>query len=67
MGNSGHAYIAGFGLARITRNPDTVRSASYQNGYTLRWVAPEVLTKGEYSKAADIFSLAMVMIEVCYR
>ena len=29
-----------------------------------RWSAPEVLNKGAYSKAADVFSFAMLMIEV---
>jgi len=32
--------------------------------HTLRWTAPEVLNGGKYSKEADIFSLAMVTIEV---
>lgn len=62
--NSGHVRIADFGLAKITKNPNSIRSASYQNGFTIRWAAPEVLGEGEYSKKADIFSFAMVMIEV---
>ena len=37
-----------------------------QYGSTPQWVAPEVLDEGPYSKEADIFSFAMVMIEVCY-
>ena len=65
--NTGHAYIADFGLSKITRNPNSIRSASFQNGYTMQWAAPEVLIKEEYSKKADIFSLAMVVIEVCHR
>ena len=64
--NSGLAYIADFGLAKIIKNQDSVKSASYQNGYTIRWAAPEVFIKAEYGREADIFSLAMVMIEVRY-
>jgi serine/threonine protein kinase len=62
--DSGHARIADFGLATVTRNLDSTRSASRQHGHTVRWTAPEVLSEGTYSKEADIFSFAMVMIEV---
>ena len=61
---SGSAYLADFCLATVTQNLDSVRSASCQRGHTQRWAAPEVLTKGTFSKEADIFSLAMVMVEV---
>ena len=36
-------------------------------GLTPPWTAPEVLREGAWSKKSDIFSLAMVMIEVCHR
>ena len=64
MDHSGTARIADFGLAMVTRNLDSMRSASCQRGYTPRWAAPEILGEGTYSKEADIFSFAMVMIEV---
>ena len=67
VGDSGHARIADFGLATVTQNPDSVRSVSGQHGHTVRWAAPEVLNEGIYSKEADIFSFAMVMIEVRHR
>ena len=60
----GHARIADFGLATVTQNLDSIRSASLQRGYSPRWTAPEVLEGGKLSKEADIFSFAMVMIEV---
>ncbi|KAF9646904.1 kinase-like protein [Thelephora ganbajun] len=47
----------------VTQNPDSVPSASSQHGNTPRWSAPEVLKDGKFSKEADIFSFAMVMIE----
>ena len=62
----GHARITDFGLAMITQ--DSVRSAFGDQGHTARWTAPEILNEeGTYSKEADVFSFAMVMIEVCYR
>ena len=62
--NSGHARIADFGLAPVVRDLDFTRSAAYHHGQTARWAAPEILNGGECSKEADIFSLAMVTIEV---
>jgi serine/threonine protein kinase len=61
---SGHARIADFGLATVTQSLDSIQSPSRQHGYTARWAAPEVLDEGVYSKEADIFAFAMVMIEV---
>ena len=62
--HSGRARIADFGLATVTQNVDSVRNASLQRGFTPRWAAPEVLNEGPHSKEADIFSFAMVTIEV---
>jgi len=62
--HSGNALIADFGLATVAQNLDSVRSATHQGGHTPRWAAPEVLTEGTFSKEADTFSFAMVMIEV---
>ena len=65
--DSGNALIADFGLAMITQNPDSVLSISRQRGHTPQWTAPEILNDGMHSKEADIFSFAMVMIEVGHR
>ena len=65
MDDSGRARIAGFGLSTVTLNVDSIQRASPQPGYNPRWTAPEVLHGGEFTKEADIFSFAMVMIEVC--
>lgn len=64
MDGTGRAHIADFGLATITQHFDSIRAVSIQRGNTLRWIAPEVLSGGRHSKEADVFSLAMVMIEV---
>jgi len=56
----GHVRIAGFGLTTL------LLDTSPHHSYNLRWTAPEILgddTK-PYTKQADIFSFAMVMIEV---
>ena len=62
--NAGNARIVDFGLTTVTKNPDSVWSSSDQHENTARWTAPEVLNGGGFSKEADIFSFAMVMIEV---
>ena len=65
--HSGNALLADFGLATVTQNLDSVQSATHRGGHTPRWAAPEVLTEGTFSKEADIFSFAMIMIEACHR
>ena len=64
MDTAGHARITDFGFATITQNLDSLRSASGGHGHTARWTAPEILNEGTRSKEADVFSFAMVMIEV---
>ena len=60
----GNARITDFGFTTVTQNPDSTSTASCHHGNTPRWTAPEVLKEGPYSKEADIFAFAMVMIEV---
>ena len=43
---------------------DPELSTLLRHNHTVRWTAPEVLNGARFSKEADIFSLAMVMIEV---
>jgi len=63
--DTSHARITDFGLATVTQNLDSMQSTSEGQVNTPRWTAPEILTKdGTYSKKADVFSFAMVMIEV---
>ena len=65
MDVAGRARITDFGLATVTRDLNSVRSASGDLGHDARWTAPEILKgQGTYSRETDIFSLAMVMIEV---
>ena len=65
--DTGHARITDFGLATVTQNLDSMRSTSGDLGHTARWTAPEILSEqGTYSEEADVFSFAMVMIEVRY-
>jgi serine/threonine protein kinase len=62
---SGHARITDFGLAMVTQDLDSLRSGSDECGDSVRWIAPEILDgRGTYSKEADVFSFAMVAIEV---
>lgn len=57
--SSGHARVADFGLATV------IQGAPHQFVHGARWAAPEVMDEGKHSKEADIFSFAMVTIEVC--
>ena len=63
----GRARITDFDLGIVTQNLDTIQGAWVNQGHTARWTAPEILNgEGTYSKQADVFSFAMVMIEVGY-
>lgn len=64
MDDSGHARIADFGLSMVTKDLTSIPSARLQHGSTPRWAAPELMEHGIYEKEADVFSFAMVMIEV---
>ena len=62
---TGHARITDFGLAAVTRDPNSMWGASTEHGQNARWIAPEILGDHmTYSKEADIFSFAGVAIEV---
>ena len=62
---AGRARITDFGLAIVTRNLDSMRSAPAQYGHRVRWIAPEILHGGgPFSREADVFSFSMVVIEV---
>ena len=62
---TGHARITDFGLATVTQDLSSIRTASAVGNQNARWVAPEILDdRGSYSKEADVFSFAGVTIEV---
>jgi len=61
------ARIADFGISTVIQDRDSVQDIMDEYEYTARWTAPEILNEqGTHSKESDIFSFAMVMIEVCY-
>lgn len=62
--DTGHARITDFGLVMIAQDLDLVRALSDGRDHTGRWIAPEILSGGSHSKEGDVFSFAMVMIEV---
>ena len=64
--DTGRARITDFGLVVVLQNTSFKRA--FLDDQSVRWMAPEILyTPGTYSKGADVFSFAMVMVEVCYR
>ena len=58
------ARITDFGLAMVTQDLGSIRSVSAEGDRSARWIAPEIMDGGTYSKEADIFSFAGVAIEV---
>ena len=67
MDAGGHARITDFGLGTVTQDLDMIRSDSDECGDGVRWIAPEILdSRGTHSKEGDVFSFAMVTIEVRY-
>ena len=62
--HNGNARLTDFGLASVVRGLNSVLVTKVK-GYTEAWAAPEVLEKGDKATPeADIFSFAMVVIEV---
>ena len=59
-----HARIADFGIAIVTKNLDSVRPDTRQEVHTPRWSAPEIFLGKNPSKESDVYSFAMVAIEV---
>ena len=67
MDSAGHARITDLTLASITTDTNLAPRAPEDRSHSARWTAPEILNEeGTCSKKADVFSFAMVMIEVCF-
>ena len=61
---AGCALIADFGHAIIVRDEGPAGNDAEELGSPTRLAAPEILSGGMFSKQADIFSFAMLMVEV---
>jgi serine/threonine protein kinase len=59
-----HARIADFGIAIVTKNLDSMRTDTRQDVHTPQWSAPEIILGQIPSKESDVYSFAMVTIEV---
>lgn len=63
--SSGCPRITDFGLAMVIQNQDSTDSAQDEHAHTARWTAPEILNgQATHSKEANVFSFAMVVVEV---
>ena len=59
----GHARLTDFGLAAVA--PDFESAVPLTESHAVRWAAPEILSQERsVSKESDIYSFAMVAIEV---
>ena len=63
-----HARLTDFGLASINREENSTLSPQDRGAAgTTTWAAPEILEGGAVSKEGDVFTFAMVTVEVCTR
>jgi serine/threonine protein kinase len=73
--NSGNAVLCDFGLASITADADSAHASTVNSVGSIRWMAPERLSIFDgnsapephsirVTKESDMYSLAMVVIEV---
>ena len=61
----GRARITDFALAAISQDKCSTCGVTKMHKNGTRWTAPEILEEtGPLTKKADVFSFAMVMIEV---
>lgn len=64
--DTGRARLTDFDLAAVVL--DFGSAGTIKDGHAVRWAAPEILDKERpVSRKSDIYSLAMVMIEVWSR
>lgn len=56
----------GFRIATAIAEVDLGQTVSNQGTESEQWYAPELLKSGVISGKSDIFSFAMIMIEVCH-
>ncbi len=62
LGPGDHAYLSDFGLARAIEAAGLTESGTWLG--TLEYVAPEQISGGDISAAADRYALAMVAMEM---
>ena len=71
-----NAVLCDFGLASITADAESAHASTVNSAGTIRWMAPERLSISDgnpepaphanrVTKESDMYSLAMVVIEVC--
>ena len=69
----GSPRLSDFGLCSITKNIESVNASTPNQGCTIRYCAPELLDVGNAVKdvkrkptnKSDMYSLSMVIVEVC--
>ena len=62
--NAGHPLIMSLGSASFVGEGNSAEDNQGGPGSTEQWAAPEILNGGAYSEQGDIFSFAMLAIEV---
>lgn len=63
---NGHARLTDFGLISFSREDTSVGSPQdMKTAGATTWAAPEILRGGAVTKEGDVFTFAMVAVEVC--
>ncbi|XP_064615394.1 tyrosine-protein kinase SRK3-like [Liolophura sinensis] len=62
VGENNNVRISGFGMTKVVDDPDF----NFRKGLkmAIKWMAPEVLLYNKYSTKSDVWSFAVVMIEI---
>ncbi len=63
VSSSGHVKVTDFGIARLADDEHSITRTGVHVG-TLYYMAPEVLSRGEISPAADIYSLGVMLFQL---
>ena len=64
VGNDEICKVGDFGLLRELPEDDTIYVAQTTLPLPIRWMAPESLTKREFSPASDVWSFGIIMWEM---
>ena len=67
MNDAGRACLSNIGFTTFTDTEESDEDDTESCADGSRWMAPEVLTNGKFSKRSDVFSFGFVAAEVCSR
>ncbi|RCN27362.1 hypothetical protein ANCCAN_26904 [Ancylostoma caninum] len=64
--HDGEVKLSDFGLSReLSNRAKKYTMKDMKQRLPIRWLAPEVLSSGTYSKKSDVYSFGILLWEVC--